>query len=166
MFEAPIPGESLTRPPKQYPWERPPEIVDPEVAIQYYVDKMTDVDAMNGIMDALEVGYTIKDLTEGLLRVGVSEGLHTIDVSLLVAPVIHGYIKSVADQLNVPYEEGFEDKAEKKKAQDSITLLKASLSAKKQKDVVSQMNAEETQEPVEEAMPIAESKGLMSRRMK
>ena len=28
MFDAPIPGQSLTTEPKNYPWERPPEMSD------------------------------------------------------------------------------------------------------------------------------------------
>ena len=30
LLKAPIPGQSLTDEPKNYPWENPPEITDPE----------------------------------------------------------------------------------------------------------------------------------------
>jgi len=41
-FEAPIPGQSLTGRPKNYPWERPPEITDPEVATQMHLMRLSD----------------------------------------------------------------------------------------------------------------------------
>ena len=34
-FEAPIPGQSLTGEPRQYPWESPPQIDKPEDAFDF-----------------------------------------------------------------------------------------------------------------------------------
>lgn len=124
MFNAPIPGESLTKPPKQYAWERPPEMVDPEDVLQYYLGRLVKPEVMEGIMDALELDMTIKDLTEGMLRMGVANGLHTIDVSLIVAPVIHDFIKSAADDLGVEYDEGWEDKVQVEKDRKAKTYIK------------------------------------------
>lgn len=163
MFEAPIPGQSLTTPPKQYPWERPPEMVDPEEAMAYYVDWLTNAERMSAIMEALELGFTVKNLTEGIVRVGVAEGLHTIDVGLLVSPVIHHYIKSTAQALKVDFDEGFEDKAAKEKNDKNSRYLKAKLSARKQKEVVEQIQMEE---PQTEVMTEEKPKSLMARRMK
>lgn len=131
MFNAPIPGESLTKAPKQYPWERPPEMVDPEEVLQTYVRKLNEPDRMEGLMDALEVGFPLKDLVEGLLRTGVANGIHTVDVSLIVAPVIHDYIKSFADELGVEYDEGFEDKEQVKKDRKARTYLKTKIMLEK-----------------------------------
>ncbi len=131
MFNAPIPGESLTKAPKQYPWERPPEMVDPEEVLQTYVRKLNEPDRMEGLMDALEVGFPLKDLVEGLLRTGVANGIHTVDVSLIVAPVIHDYIKSFADELGVEYDEGFEDKEQVKKDREARTYLKTKVMLEK-----------------------------------
>lgn len=124
MFDAPIPGQSLTTAPKQYPWERPPEMVDPEDVIEFYINRMNKPEVMEGIMDALELDITVKDLTEGMLRTGVANGLHTIDVSLIVAPVIHDFIVGFADDLGIEYDEGFEDKVQKEKEQKAKTYLK------------------------------------------
>ena len=124
MFNGPIPGQSLTTPPKQYPWERPPEMVDPEEVLQYYLERLTKAETMGSIMDALELDMSIKALTEGMLRTGVSKGLHTIDVSLIIAPVIHDYIKSFADELGVEYDEGWVDKKEEEKKAKTRTYLK------------------------------------------
>lgn len=132
MFNAPIPGESLTRPPKQYPWERPPKFVDPEEAVQFYLSKLNDPDQVEAMMDALELDVPVKVLVEGILRGGVANGMHTIDVSLLIAPVLHEFIVGYAQELNVPYDDGFEDKKAKQKARENITYLKTKHRLEKQ----------------------------------
>lgn len=167
MFQAPIPGESLTRPPKQFPWERPPEMTDPEQVMQFYIEKLTDAERMSAIMDALEIGMTVKDVTDGLVRVGVSEGMHTIDVGILVSPVIHHYIVSVAKALKVEYEDGFVDKKQQAEDQKKVMYLKTKLAAVKGKELATEIKAKETTEtevtPEVSPMP---TKGLIARRNK
>jgi hypothetical protein len=155
MFNAPIPGESLTKPPKNFPWERPPEYTDPEDVIQLYLTKLTEPERMGGIMDALEVGMSIRNVVEGVLRVGVSEGIHSIDVSLLAAPVLHDYIKGFADELGVEYDEGFEDKAQKEKDQKNVRFLKTKVRLEKymQKNK-GQKASTETEKSYEDAGPL------------
>ena len=176
MFNAPIPGESLTKPPKQFPWERPPEKNDPEEVIQTYVRKLNEVDRMEGLMDALEVGFPLKDLVEGLLRTGVASGIHSIDVSLIVAPVLHDYIKSFADELGIEYDEGFEDKEQMKKDREARTYLKTKIMLEKRmkgkkipkpSEATVEAYEEDVMEPeVEEPMVEAKPQGLIPRRNK
>ena len=167
MFEAPIPGESLTKPPKNYPWERPPEMVDPEEILMFYLDRIMKPDTMEPMMDALEIGMTVRDLTSGLLRVGVSEGIHTVDASLLVAPAIHHAIKSTADRLGIDYEEGLEDKEAKAKAKKEAEYLKSKVRISKIKKDGKPMLEEvpAVDEAVEKASLVEEpERGLMARR--
>ena len=165
MFQAPIPGESLTRPPKQFPWERPPEMNDTEEVMQFYIDKLTDSDRMSAIMDTLEVGMTIRDVTEGIVRVGVSEGMHSIDVGILVSPVIHQYIKSVAKALKIDYDEGFVDKKQQAEDQKKVMYLKTKLAAQQQKELVQEIQ-QEAPTIEEEVVVETKPKGLMTRRGK
>ena len=44
LFDAPIPGQSLTSEPKNAPFERPPEIVNPEEALMVHLKRLNDVD--------------------------------------------------------------------------------------------------------------------------
>lgn len=108
MFNPPIPGQSLTLEPKNPPYERPPELVDPEDALIHHIDKLTDERRMGSVVLLLENGLDIRTITEGLLRKGVFDGIHNIDVSLIIAPAVHEYIKTTADMLGVDYQEGFE----------------------------------------------------------
>ena len=58
-FDAPIPGQSLTTEPKGYPWERPPQIDDPEEAIKFYINNMSKQEVMDDIYTALDEGFPL-----------------------------------------------------------------------------------------------------------
>ncbi len=167
-FDGPIPGESLTREPKKFAWERPPEYVDPEDALMHYLDKILEAKTMEKILDALQLGVPIKKLVDGILRTGVSEGLHTIDVSLLVAPAIHETIKGVADDLGLEYEEGLVDKEAEKK--DKLLREKLKYKAKIRKMKKEDMaylredgGPEEDMAEEQLELPIEPKRGLMAR---
>lgn len=115
-FDRPIPGQSLTDTPKNAPYERPAEISDPELALQVHLARLNDADRMEGILSTLEMGVDLVTMVEGILRSAVMNGIHSIDVSLIIAPVIHEFIKSTADELGVNYEEGFDDPKKRKEA--------------------------------------------------
>jgi hypothetical protein len=112
-FDAPIPGQSLTDTPKNAPYERPPEIVDPIEAIDAHIDNLNKEGAMEDVLYFLELGADLQTLVQGILRSGVMAGLHSIDVSLIIAPVIHEYIKGFADAADMEYDEGFDNKEAK-----------------------------------------------------
>ena len=112
QFNRPVPGQSLTSTPKGAPYERPPEINDPVKALDYHLDILDNPKAVEQAMFMLEMGVDLSTLVEGITRNAVIEGIHSIDISLIVAPVIHEYLKGYADSLGVKYDEGFEDKGE------------------------------------------------------
>ena len=62
----------------------------------------------------LEYGVDLVTLVQGILRGAVMEGIHSIDVSLIIAPVIHEYIKGFADADGLDYKEGWETEEEEK----------------------------------------------------
>lgn len=172
-FERPIPGQSLTTTPKNAAYERPPEIVDPEIAIQAHLIRMSDPDVMESALFHLEMGLDLVSLTEGILRSAVMEGIHSIDLSLIVAPVLHEYIKSTADALGIEYEEGFENKEEIKRARYTRNTMLAKDKMRKA-GVEPEETARQIKEPdpvveepteVEQAMPGEAPRGLMARRV-
>ena len=105
MFSAPIPGQSLTSEPKNSPWENPPQMNKPEEAVLWHLKKLDKPKSVKSVVGLLGLGLDLVTLTEGLLRGAVAEGRHSIDVSLLIAPVIHEYIKGIADASGVEYNE-------------------------------------------------------------
>ena len=126
LLKAPIPGQSLTDEPKNYPWENPPEITDPEEAIAMHMSKFNDPEVIDNMLDLLDVGFPVRALAESILTASVAAGWHSIDVSLIVAPFIHEHIISMANEAGVSYVEGFEkdEEAEQEKERQFI-LAKA-----------------------------------------
>ena len=108
LLKAPIPGQSLTDEPKNYPWENPPEITDPEEAIAMHMSKFNDPEVIDNMLDLLDVGFPVRALAESILTTSVAAGWHSIDVSLIIAPFIHEHIISMANEAGVSYVEGFE----------------------------------------------------------
>ena len=109
-FDAPIPGQSLTDTPKNAPYERPAETADPMEAIDMHLANLTKDGAMEDVLYFLEMGVDLQTMVQGILRSGVVAGIHSLDVSLIIAPVIHEYIKGFAEAADLEFDEGFEDK--------------------------------------------------------
>jgi hypothetical protein len=94
FLSAPIPGQSLTDTPKNYPWENPPQMADYEEVTKYYIGRLADQDVMDDLAVLFDGGMPIAPLVESITTMGVMEGIHTVDVSLIVAPVLHAFIKA------------------------------------------------------------------------
>jgi len=131
LLDAPIPGQSLTDQPKNWPWENPPEMADPEEATQYYINKLADEEIMDDLSVLLGSDMPVAPFVKTLLTMGVMNGLHSIDVSIIIAPVIHAFIKAamtsygieVRDDISNPEEELKE--REKKRLQTAISMAMA-----------------------------------------
>jgi hypothetical protein len=133
-LEAPIPGQSLTAEPGKYAWQKPPKYVTQEETLKYYLTKFNNVDVIDDLLFTLEAGYPLRALVETLCTMSVMKGMHTIDVSVLVSPIIHEYLKGIAQAAGIEFEEGlYEDQAkeEKQKQRAKLRMLKAIQKAKK-----------------------------------
>jgi len=131
LLDAPIPGQSLTDQPKNWPWENPPDMADPEEATQYYINKLADEEIMDDLTVLLGSDMPLAPFVKTLLTMGVMNGLHSIDVSIIIAPVIHAFLKAamtsygveVRDDIGDPEEEIKE--REKQRLQTAISMAMA-----------------------------------------
>ena len=164
-FERAIPGQSLTAEPRGQAYERPPEIVDPIEALDAHIDNLSADGAMEDALYFLEFGVDLVTLVEGMLRGAVMEGIHSVDVSLVIAPVLHEYIKGFAEVAEIDYEEGFENKEGKK-------ALAYKRNVARSKEMMKKLKEEEGEAPVPKPMEEPEPKvqeqepvktGLMAR---
>ena len=160
-FSGPIPGQSLTLEPKGFPWERPPEIADPEEALQWEIKRLSEPKVLGGLIDAIDIyDLDVNTLTKGIARAGVAKGLYTIDVAMLIAPVVHEFIKQAAISSGANPDDGFEDKTanERDKRLREVDIAKKMMKNMKLKPKQAAKKAIVMQEEV--AVP---SKGLMAR---
>lgn len=168
LTDRPIPGQSLTTPPKQFPYERPPDMVNPLEALDVHIERLNDGDSIADVMTALENGIDLVTLVEGILRSAVMAGVHGLDASMIIAPHVHEFIKGEADFVGIDYEEGFVDK----KATEKNEKRRLGAMVRKRMKEETGDNLEETRleldVPAEEApspAPVEEpqQEGLMSR---
>ena len=121
---APIPGQSLTDEPQNFAWERPPEIVDPNEAIKFHMDRLSEKPVVESVMFLMELGYPVDILTRSMLTASVGEGIHSIDVSLIAAPVIEKELSYMARTAGIEYKETFgNDKTEDEVQEDKLRIL-------------------------------------------
>lgn len=159
-FNGPIPGQSLTREPGGSPWEQPPLYSDNNQAIAFYMKGLNKDEKMDQILYLLDQGMPLNTLVESMLTMGVMNGIHTIDTSMLIAPVIHEYLKELSHSADINLVEwNGPDAAQKQKMRDkerTVTFLSSKLTG----DPKLQMP--ETQATAIEKEKA--SKGLISRR--
>ena len=163
LLDRPIPGQSLTTRPGNATYERPPETVNAIDALDIHLDNLNDSETMESVANILESGVDLVSMTEAILRSAVLEGIHNVDISILIAPLLHEYIKGEADALGIEYDEGFENKEGEErvrnKAIGSKILRELDIEQKPEvPDEVPEM-AEEEEQPMEEEP----KRGLMAR---
>lgn len=188
MLSGPIPGQSLTDTPKQYKWERPPQMADYEEVTKFYIEKLADKDVMDDLAVLFDNGMPIAPFVEALTTMGVSEGMHSIDVSLIVGPVVHAFVKAAMTQYGIdarddvfnPEKDSTE--REKRRLQTAVRLALAEAQSQDRtaetdtgvallQQVEASMNGEEApsdmtteEEPMMDEAPVeTPRKGLMAR---
>ena len=112
-FDAPIPGQSLTNTPGNVPWESPPEYADPIDALEMYIGKLADKEVLDDITDMLDLGIPISVVAGSMLSEGVMNGMHSVDIKLILKPVLELHIKTVADVIGVDYKMSMADYRDK-----------------------------------------------------
>jgi hypothetical protein len=175
-IKAPIPGQSLTDEPRGYAWERPAEFTTTEDALKYYLPRLTDKEIVEDMMLALENGFPLATLVKGIYMNGVMEGKHSIDIGLLIAPVLHELILATAKDYGVEVKElpvSENDRIRKREAEQIRNTVMRDLELGLSEDESSEESMVSTDEGAEnvpqkqEEMPDMpkEGKGLMARSM-
>ncbi len=152
-FDTPIPGMAMTHELGARPWQSPPQMNTVEEGIDFYISRLVDKKMAGRLLDIIETGVPLTAIAETLTLGGVMQGLHTIDVAVLVNPVLVELMAGLAKNADVPYTVGDEDETTEP---DPVLLKKA---------MTMMSGTEETPEPEEKnETPEEEPKGLMARR--
>ena len=128
-FEAPIAGMSLTAEPGNRPWQQPPQHATVEAAIEYYLPKLSDEVFYEELLNVMELGIPLTTIANGIQLNGVMSGIHTIDVGILVMPVIVETLAFLGDEAGVDYELGTDREIDS----DLVSESQIALAIKKQK---------------------------------
>lgn len=116
---APIPGMSLTKEPGNAPYEQPPLYNTAEEALSFYFEKFNNNDTLDDILFALESGYPVDAFVDFMTSYSVMEGYHSIDVKMMISPLLHEYLVSLCEAADIKFvEELGPSKEEKIKERD------------------------------------------------
>ena len=161
-LDGPIPGQSLTTEPGARPWENPPQLSTVSEAAEFYLERLSEPSEMATLLDKIEEGAPLTLIADTFQELGVMKGIHTLDVGILVTPVLIEFMKAISEQEEIEYVIGTEDGAEEGDAELATSVAKEVTQTKKPVDAL--MKDEPI--PVEEDMEPSSSdggKGLMSR---
>ena len=157
MFEAPVPGQSLTKEPGKYPWESPPQFNNIDEAMQHYLNRFQDEKVMFNLFSLMEAKVPITTIAGSMILHGFAEGLYTPDVGLLVANDLMEVLVAMAKEADIPYEMGVKDDMEEEYRRAG--QLKAVMAEREKGDVP------KVEEVIEEAkpQPAPQQGGLMAK---
>lgn len=160
-FDRPIAGQSLTAELGNRPWQQPPQYATVEEALEYYVPRLVNPEFTENLFDVMETGIPLTTIANAMQSAGVMEGKHTIDVGLLIMPVLIETMAYLAEESDIEYVEGSNITVDPDKPSDS-RIARA----------IAMVRKEQGEEPKMEDMPVEEKQevpqeitgGLMSRR--
>ena len=168
-FDAPIPGMSMTHELGARPWQSPPKHTTVDDAIEYYLDRMSSEEFLDQLTDVMEMGVPVTNIANTMQLGNVMEGIHSVDVGMLVLPVLVEMMMLVGDSAGIKYDSGLSKEAPMNEKRTRNTLV-----AKTARKLQLQLNEQEgkedkpmVDEPIEmeeEEMPEEKPKGLMGRR--
>ena len=101
IFDAPVPGQSLTDTPKQWQWENPPEMTDPIEVYESIKESMNRPVARETIEKLLYVGVSVETIVNGLSLKGFSDGKFSPDVAELIKIPLAFQVTAIADRAGI-----------------------------------------------------------------
>jgi hypothetical protein len=162
QFNAPIPGQMMSAELGSRPFQKPPQYATVDEVMDFYAKRIMSPKLRNNMLDVMEMGVPLTSLANQLQGSGVMMGKHTLDVGILIMPVLVEMLAYIGDEEGIEYDMGMDDPEEDPDKFRDADIYKAIQSVKgkmeKAEDAVEE-------EPVPSAEPVVEEKstGLMAR---
>ena len=168
-FDGPIAGMGLTHELGARPWQSPPEGNDLNDAVDFYIPRLGDPEYVGQVLDIIDSGVPLTSIAESMILVGNMEGKHSIDVGVLVQPVIVEFLKGIADITETKYtmsaDKNFRDKDVTEGMLNKVTKALQTLPQEQQSDIDNLVaKSSDIDTAIEEKDMMEEPKGLMARR--
>ena len=173
LFDAPIPGQSLTTEPKNAPWENPPEIDTVEDATRMYIGRLAKQEVIDDMVAMVEAGLPLRPIVKGIVTQGVMRGMHTVDTGMLVEPVITEFLRQAIESYGVTVRTEPGDPTQKAKDAEMKRFRLAAMRYQEEEGMDEEDEGKQLlqdiamadEAPAEEEAPIEEeaSQGLMAK---
>lgn len=153
----PIPGQSLTHELRARPWQNPPQFTTVEESMDWYLERFDNPEIVQELLSVMESGVPISTIANSMQLGAVLQGVHSIDVGMLIIPILIEIMKTLAEKTDTKYVMGDEPE-ETDRASDAV--LDSAVNK------IKGMNLEDMpeEETMKEEEPQEEPVGLMARR--
>lgn len=101
IFDRPIPGQSLTDEPKNYPWEHPAQFSDLREARDRIFEGLTQEESVQQLYTMLRSNVPVEAIVRTVLFAGFTEGKFSVDSAILLAPVVLMQVVSIAKAMKL-----------------------------------------------------------------
>lgn len=101
LMDVAIPGQSLTKTPGGYPWEKPPQFTNPEKALMSIIDAATSEKMAPRIVALMELGTPLTVLAKTILMTGFIEGKWTPDMMILLSEPVYVLLLRLAKEAGI-----------------------------------------------------------------
>tara|TARA_R100001015_G_C4634022_1_gene199782 strand:- start:3022 stop:3534 length:513 start_codon:yes stop_codon:yes gene_type:complete len=161
FLDAPIPGESLVAEPKSRPWRRPSSISTVDEAAAVYAPMFQNKTTSKMLLGQIQSGVPLTSIADLLITANTMEGVHTLDVGILVSPILVETMITMAEMAEIDYVIGNErTDDEPGTKQDIINQVMKTL----QEEEGAVEETITTEEMPVEPKKAPEQRGLMTRR--
>lgn len=110
VFDAPIPGQSLTQAPGASPIEHPPVFVHLDDALEYVWDQLHTKKALVQLQGLMKSGVPAEAMARTILYKGLMSSKWTVDLALLMFQTVIWQIEAIAKLKGIKIETFNEDK--------------------------------------------------------
>jgi len=152
----PIPGQSLTHELRARPWQNPPQFTTVEESMDWYLERFDNPEIVQELLSIIEMGIPLSTIANSMQLGAVLQGVHNIDVGVLIIPIIIEIMKTLAEKTDTKYVMGDEPE-ESDRPSDAV--LESALNKIKGMTVEDMPEEEMMEEETDE-----EPMGLMARR--
>lgn len=171
-FDRPIPGMGMTHELGARPWQTPPTYVTVDEAADYYIEKMSSPEFKNKLLDVMAMNVPLTTVANTMQLSSVMEGLHTVDVGMMMIPILVEVMALIGDSADVDYVTGMDAKKEARPSMINkiIEDMKSEIGDVEDMDEGMEMQQPQQEaeamptEETQEEMPMEQPKGLMARR--
>ena len=102
-FAVAPPGHSLTQDNSRWAWGKPPQITDPEEALEVAISSLQRPKVRDEMFKLLYTGISVEVMVEGYVLQAFHDGKFMPDVGMLIQPPLGMYIAHMAEEAGIPY---------------------------------------------------------------
>ena len=151
----PVPGQSLTHEVRARPWQNPPQFNTVEESMDWYLERFDNPELVEEMLSIIENKVPLSVIANSMQLGAVLQGVHSIDVGVLITPIIIEILRTLAEKTDTDYVIGDEPEDTDR---PSDAVMESAVNKIKSMPIEDKVEEEEIEEDDEEPM------GLMARR--